>query len=206
MDECNKTIKPKIEGCKLNKKIKLLPPLERNILKLRALQMSLVLFHVEHLKRFVIGSLQATDTVLGTNRFPDGKKPLERAWAIVVEEGILTAEESEQIQELISYRNDIAHKFHGMTLDLSHEKFVQDAVSIHAQRYDYFALNRVRRISKKVSEGFQRKFVMLAGLDQAMFADQEHALDHELKLLARRIDKQYAQRRRLMEAKKSGSS
>lgn len=183
----------------MNSKIKLLPSLERNILKLRALQMSLVLFHVEHLKRFVIGSLQETDKMFGTNRLPDGKKLLERAWKIVVEEGILTAEESGQIQELISYRNDIAHKFHVMTLDLSHEKFAQDAVSIQGQRYDYFALNRVRRISRKVTEGFQKKFVMLAGLDHAMFADQEHALDHELKLLARRTDKQYAQRGRATE-------
>jgi hypothetical protein len=30
---------------------------------------------------------------------------------------------------------------------------------------------------------------MLLGLDQAMFADQEYALDYELKLLARRIAK-----------------
>lgn len=186
----------------MNSKIKLLPPLERNILKLRALQMSLVLFHVEHLKRFVIGSLQATDTVLGTNRFPEGKKPLERAWAIVVEEGILTAEESEQIQELISYRNDIAHKFHVMTVDLSHQKFAQDAVGVQGHRYDYFALNRVRKISKKVSDGFQKKFVMLAARDHAMFADQEHALDHELKLLARRIDKQYAKRMQEAEERK----
>lgn len=186
----------------MKSKPKLLPSLERNILKLRALQMSLVLFHVEHLKRFVIGSLQATDTVLGTNRLSEGKKLLERAWKIVVEEGILTDEESEQIQDLIGYRNDIAHKFHVMTLDLSHEKFVQDAVSIQGQRYDYFALNRVRKISKKVNEGFQKKFVMLAGLDQAMFADQEHALDHELKLLARRIDKQYAKRKQQVEERK----
>ena len=175
-------------------KIKLLPSLERNILKLRALQMSLVLFHVEHLKRFVIGSLQATDQILGKNRFPDGKKPLERAWAIKVEEGILTAKEAEQIQELISYRNDIAHKFHVMTMDLSNEKYAQDAVSLVGPRYDYFALNRVRKISKKVYLGFQKKFVMLAGLDHAQFADQEHALDYELRLLSRRIEKQFAKR------------
>lgn len=183
-------------------KVKLLPSLERNILKLRALQMSLVLFHVEHLKRFVIGSLQETDKVLGTNRLPQGKKLLERAWKIVVEEGILTAEEAQQIQDLIGYRNDIAHEFHVMTVDLSHQEFARSAVSIEGQRYDYFALNRVRRISKKVSEGFQKKFVMLVGLDHAMFADQEHALDHELKLLARRIDTQYAKRKREAEERK----
>lgn len=188
------------------KKIKLLPPLERNILKLRALQMSLVLFHVEHIKRSVIGSLQESDKVLGTNRLPEGNKLLERAWKIVVKEGILTAEESQQIQDLIGYRNDIAHEFHVMTVDLSQQEFARSAVSLEGQRYDYFALNRVRRISKKVSEGFQKKFVMLVGLDQAMFADQEHALDYELKLLARRIDKQYAKRKQQVEAKKSLSS
>jgi hypothetical protein len=79
------------------KKTKLLPPLERNILKLRALQMSLVLFHVEHLKRFVIGSLQESDKVLDTNRLLDRNKLLARAWEIVVEEEILTAEESQQV-------------------------------------------------------------------------------------------------------------
>ena len=85
-----------------------------------------------------------------------------------------------------------------MTVDLSNEKFAQDGISLQGQRYDYFALNRIRKISKKVSVGFQKKFIMLGGLDHAMFADQEHAFDHELRLLSRRIDKQFAARKAKM--------
>ncbi len=176
-------------------KPKLLPSLERNILKFRALQIALVLFHVEHLKRFVVQSLQATDIVLNTDRLPHGKKLVERAWRIVVEEGILAASESEEIQTLIGYRDKIAHKIFLMTYDLSNDSYARDVLNFDGVHYDYSALNRVREIQAKVSLGFQKKFVMLASLDHVMFADQEHAYNHELNLLARRITKQIEQRK-----------
>jgi hypothetical protein len=49
-------------------------------------------------------------------------------------------------------------------------------------------------------EGFQRKFVMRAGVDAALFTDQEHSLHYELELLARRIDKQMLVRKARTEA------
>jgi uncharacterized protein YutE (UPF0331/DUF86 family) len=175
----------------MKNKVKLLPSLERNILKYRSLQMSLILFYIEDLKRFVVQSIQATDEVLGTDRLPDGKKLYERAWQFVVDEGILTAEESAEIQELIDYRNDIAHKFHLMTFDLSPENFARERKSVQGVRYDYEAVDRVKEIRDKVFLGFQAKFVMRAGLDAALFADQEHSINYELDLLACRIDKQF---------------
>lgn len=171
-------------------KPKLLPSLERNILKFRALQMALILFYVEDLKRFVVQSIQMSDKILGTARLPHGKKLGERAWNIVVEEGILTADESEEIQNLIGYRDKIAHKIHMMTFDLSHDQYARDVLDFDGLHYDYSALARVKEISVKVSKGFQPKFAMLASLDHVLFEDQEHAYNHELKLLAKRINKQ----------------
>lgn len=184
-------------------KVKLLPSLERNILKYRALEMSLILFYVEDLKRFVVQSLKATDKVLGTNRLPEGKRLFERAWQVVVEEGILTTDESTEVQDLIGYRNDIAHKFHLMTFDLSPEEFARDRKSVQGVKYDYNAVDKVKEIRAKVFEGFQKKFVMRAGLDAALFADQEHSLNYELDLLARRIEKQFEQRLTVQNMKKA---
>lgn len=46
-------------------KIKLLSSDDRNVLKFRSYQIMLYLFHVEDLKRFIIGSLKATNDIHG---------------------------------------------------------------------------------------------------------------------------------------------
>jgi len=66
---------------------RLLPALERNILKYRALEMVIILFEIEHLKEFVITSIQATDEHReeGQQRIPKGaKNKVKLAWSALV--------------------------------------------------------------------------------------------------------------------------
>ena len=46
---------------------------EADILKIRAFEMVLVLFYMEDLRRFIMGSIEATDELHGVNRLSDGK-------------------------------------------------------------------------------------------------------------------------------------
>jgi hypothetical protein len=108
-----------------------LPALGQNILKYRALEMVMILFYAENLNQVVVSSIRATDrftTVerLREERLPDGTKNLhKKAWKILVEDGILTKAENEEIQRLINYRNDIGHRIHQLVADVSRDAFVR---------------------------------------------------------------------------------
>jgi hypothetical protein len=99
--------------------------LEKNVLKLRAFEMVLVLFYAEGLRSFVVGSIRATDrlrvpTESAPHRLPDETRKLyKKAWQILVDDEILTTEESAEIQALIDYRNVIAHATEELVADVN---------------------------------------------------------------------------------------
>jgi hypothetical protein len=72
---------------------RLLPALEHNILKYRALEMLMVLFEIEHLKDWVVASIQATDESRKARqqRIPKGvKNKVKLAWsALLTTESLL---------------------------------------------------------------------------------------------------------------------
>src|SRR6266446_8994619 len=121
-----------------------LPALERNILMYRALEMIIILFEVEHLKEFVVSAVQATDKHRDQSkqRIPEGSRNIHRkAWAALVADGVLTRAESTEIQHLIAYRNDIGHRIHELTYDLSRDPVAQlgielrDDAPFHVAKY-----------------------------------------------------------------------
>jgi hypothetical protein len=103
-----------------------LPSLEQNILKHRAMEMLLVMFYAEELRREILDCIQTTDqwhVKLKTGqpeRVPKGtKKPLDKALDALVADGAIKAEQKKEIVELIDYRNMVAHQMHNMLADLS---------------------------------------------------------------------------------------
>lgn len=97
---------------------------EADILKIRAFEMVLILFYMEGLRRFIMGSIKATDKLHGVNRLSDGKpktkegKKLELACAVQVSDGVINQAESDELKELVGYRNIIGHKIHDLTVDV----------------------------------------------------------------------------------------
>ncbi|HHQ4552693.1 TPA: hypothetical protein ACSPZ7_000835, partial [Aeromonas veronii] len=76
--------------------------LESNILKLRAFEMILIIFYMESLRRFIIGSIKATDKLRQTKRLDlqddeeldkSSSKILRKATSILLDEGIITHEQ-----------------------------------------------------------------------------------------------------------------
>src|SRR5207247_235304 len=89
-----------------NPKGRRLPALERNILKYRAFEMVVLLFLIEDLRSYVLRTIRANNK----RTIPEGsKKPYEKAWAYLVDNGVITQDESDDIHRLIDYRNTIAH-------------------------------------------------------------------------------------------------
>jgi hypothetical protein len=168
--------------------------LEKNILKYRAIQMILLLHQVESLKSFVLGSIRSTDRLVleEKQRLPDGTKKLFiKVWAILVNEGIITKEESEDIQNIVEIRNEIGHSIHNLVLDISGPEFVLKG----KKAYDYFALDRFEKYRTKIERGMNRKFILEVGFRELAFEKAEKAYKEELLRLRKRIERQYEIRR-----------
>lgn len=181
---------------------KYLPALERNILKFRAFQMALILFHTENLKSFVLGSIRATDRLKktysgGVERLPEGtKKVYEKAWQILVDDGIITKDQCDDIQSIINYRNDIAHRMYQLTCDIKCDEIVDSFAKYHSTKYDYTALDRLARYKKKIIHAIKKKYVVVLSYDDYLFNSADQAYRDELRGLEAKIDKQFKERER----------
>lgn len=169
-----------------------LSALEKNELKRRALEMILVLFYVEDLKQFVVDSIRATDnlrTLAEGGRLPPGTKKLyEKAWAILVDAGILTGDESDELQELIDYRNIVAHQTHALTRDVG--RYTSLSIGNDLSRYENNALKRVQYFHEKVLTGMMQDFVLILSFRGLHFEAAERTYIEELEVLKRKIRRQ----------------
>lgn len=183
-----------------------LPALEQNILKYRALEMVMILFHVENLKRFVLSSIRGTDRICtpGNERIPTGtKKPYEKAWSVLVDEGILTSDESVEVQRLIDYRNDIGHRVQFLTCDLSRDPSARNYSKWKGIKYDDQALKKLRLYKDKILSGLQSKYVISLSFDEILFEAAEKSYQHELRRLDKKITRQIAIRQKEIQKLKS---
>lgn len=172
-----------------------LPALEKNILKYRALQMVLLLHQVETLRSFVIGSIRATDsipTISREIRLPENaKRPMEKAFKILVFEGIISEKESSDLQSIIELRNYIGHRMHNLVADISAPKLMGK----HDPIFDYFALGRFEKYRDKIYKGMQKKFILQFSFRDLAFEQAELTYKEELYRLPKKIDRQYEARR-----------
>ena len=184
-----------------------LPELERCLIRHRALQMILIIYHAEELKRDVIngvaaqtrwrktigdGSEDSTEEVVKEN------KKLKRAFAHLVQDGVLTADEQRHMVTLIEKRNGIAHHLDQVTADLSTDKFVRDWIDLlpNRQSHDYDALDQLRAARRLLEERMVAKhYVGEIDMRSLFFDATERALSADIKGLDRRIRKLVRQRR-----------
>ena len=170
---------------------------EADILKIRAFEMVLILFYMEDLRRFIMGSIEATDKLHGVNRLSDGKpktkegKKLEFARAVLVSDGVINQAESDELKELVDYRNIIGHTIHDLTVDVG---AYSDLTRHHPETfkpmplYDYTAAKRAKVLSEKVSKGMMKKFIMMASLDFLAFEAAEKTYIAEIERLKKRVN------------------
>lgn len=185
-----------------------LPALERNILKYRAFQIILVIFYCDHLKR-KIRSLVATQ-----NRFreilknkktnDDGHtnegKNAKKSLATLKDWGLLDEEETEEIVELINYRNIIAHEIHRLVGDIG-AKSSMFRIGDYLKGFRYDAVERLRHFLNAIeNRAVERGYVISIDMDSLVFESAERSYEDELGKLKKRIDLQYAHRVRKIDA------
>ncbi len=176
------------------------PALEKNILKFRAFEMLLILFYVEEIRSFTLGSIKATDKLRNklSNipvRIPDYSKGVyKKVWRVLLAEEVLKQDEINDIKCIIDYRNNIAHDIHKLTCDISnnhhHLNFDQ-----HEVNYDYDALNRIKSYVKKIHNGMSKKFILCINFNKVYFESAERTFKHELMLLHKKITRLYDKRK-----------
>ncbi|WP_441231915.1 hypothetical protein AB7828_29525 [Tardiphaga sp. 215_C5_N2_1] len=181
--------------------------LERNILKYRALEMVLALFYTEDLRETVIGCIQASDEF---KLAADGKTPpeprippgtnraLQKALNIFIADGILSADEKREIERLIDFRNDIAHRLHELTVDLNPTQYAKSFTQFLRKEkpgYDYQAIERLRGLRRMISERATSRYVWRLSMAPLLFEPAEKALILELKRLRHRVERQLLERK-----------
>lgn len=179
-----------------------LPALERNILKFRAFEMVLLVFHVEELKNFALESVHSIHLSRAYQAKPRPaevtKKPLLGAWAALVDSGILTEADRDGIRRLIDYRNIIAHNLHQLTSDISRDELAEDYAKFLNVKYDYTALSRVKQYRRKITDGMAARHILPLSFEDVIFEAAEKTYELELRRLKRTINRQIEARRHFM--------
>jgi hypothetical protein len=179
-----------------------LPALEKNILKHRAMEMLLVLFYAEDLKRDVLDHIQATDTAPLSGgkqeRVPKGiKNPVDKALNALIEDGAITLAQKKEIVGLIDYRNIIAHQMHNILADVSPEPIAREYTHYLPKRpkYDYDAVKRLQHY-RKLFDGLYRThcYVTTLNYDGLLFEVAERTFLEEIKRLRKIILRQVKER------------
>jgi hypothetical protein len=172
-----------------------LPALEKNILIYRALQMTLFLFHAENLRRQLVASVGTR--VRKSDPLLKGGKLLKRIFRELENRSLLTAGESAEVQSLLEHRDTIAHNIHLLTGDIQFPggKY-RDIATYLKLTYDYRALDRIKHWDDTIWTRLRTQFGLEVSWDPLLFEAAEHAYERELIALRKRIDRQYALRKR----------
>ena len=170
---------------------------EADILKLRAFEMVLVLFYLENLRQFIMGSIQSTDRIRGVDRLADGKaktkeaKKFDLARALLVSEGAISQAESDELLELVDYRNLIGHRVHELTADVgAHSDLIRrDPKTLkRIPAYDYTAAKRAKKLKDKVERGMRSRFILQLSMSPLQFDAAEKTYLAEIERLKKRVN------------------
>ncbi len=178
-----------------------LPAFERNILKLRAMQMLLIMFYAEELKRQVLDLIQTTDRLRVRfkpaefiERVPEGaKRPLPKALNALIDDGAINDAEKNEIVTLIDYRNIVGHRMHELVSDISTESYARTLSEFGSERvkaFDYEAVERLQHFRKKLSNLYKtHHYASTISMNGLLFESAERTFLAEIKALRRKIRK-----------------
>jgi len=181
-----------------------LPALERNILKYRAFQITLVIFYCDHLKRrirSIVSTQSRFKEILdgkqkNDNRYENEAKTWTKSLETLRQWGILSKEETYEIVELIDYRNVIAHEVHRLVGDIG-SKSSMFRIGDYLKDFRYDAVERLRHVLKEInSRTMEKGYIIPLGMEMLVFEAAERSYENELQKLKRRIDVQYSRRLR----------
>jgi len=160
-----------------------------------------MLFYAEYLKQQIIGAIRSSDRFSHKNSpriTPTTKDKFKVATAVLVEDGVLTNEERDEIGKLVDVRNAIAHSIHEMTYDVSRDSYNRQRLEFEQSKYDYGALKRIKYFYGELSKRMMSKYVQEISMDGLLFESAEKTYEVELKHLSKKINAQMEARQKKM--------
>lgn len=177
-----------------------LPALERNILRLRSLQMVLVMFYAEQLRRKVLELIQSTDrfrAILADGTSAESRVPktakdqVKKCLNALVDDGALSVAEKDEIRDLIDYRNLVGHEIHNLVGDVVGEKYVRDYAAMDSSAYDYEAAERMRHyLDLLARRQITHHYVGTMRMDGLLFEATERTLLSDIARLKTKVRRQ----------------
>lgn len=173
--------------------------LESNVLKLRALEMILIVFYMEDLRRFIIKAVTLTNQIIQQPGSLPGDdddyatKVLKQATKALVDAGVMSKDQRTEFNKLVAYRNVIGHEPHFLTVDVGPYEDLAEMIAIGKKNpsgYDGTMLDRVIKMRKYLHEAVAKKFIMEVNFDSLMFETAEKTYLAEIKLLKSEISSQ----------------
>lgn len=179
------------------------PALERCFIRHRALEMLLIVFHAEELKRDVMASVAAQQRwrreppIEGATVSGEGKRQ-KRAFDYLVKDGVLSEAERRHMIDLIGRRNGIAHHLEQVTADLTIDPWAREWIEYMPERhaYDYGALKQLREARRLLMDRMHAKNYMIEiNMRGILFETTERVLTADIKALENRIRRLIRKRR-----------
>ena len=174
--------------------------LEANVLKLRALEMVLIIFYMEDLRRFIIKAVTVTNKFLQKSPSPSedeadelGSRILRQATKELLDAGVLTKDQRTEFNKLVAYRNTIGHEPHFLTVDVGAYEDLAQLIATgkkHPSGYDSSMLERVMKMRQHLHRAVAKKFMMESSFDSLMFEAAEKSYLTEIKRLQTKISSQ----------------
>ncbi|WP_430246504.1 hypothetical protein ACQY1M_25115 (plasmid) [Neorhizobium sp. DAR64861/K0K2] len=165
------------------------------------MQMLLIMFYAEELKRQVLDLIQTTDRIRVQlkpaefeERVPKGaKKSLPKALNVLIDDGAINDDEKNEIVSLIDYRNIIGHRMHELVSDISTESFARTLSqfgSDRAKAFDYEAVERLQHFRNKLGNLYKtHHYASTISMNSLLFESAERTFLAEIKALRRKIRK-----------------
>ena len=121
-------------------------------------------------------------------------KQLRAAFENSIKIGMFTNEEASEVQVLLKYRNDIAHRIHLVMLDVSRSYLARDVIAFSVPTYKEEALDKLRTYRKSLSERARNCLHSLrVSMDALLFEFAEQVYEADLIRLDRLIRAQIKQ-------------
>jgi hypothetical protein len=152
-----------------------------------------LLMDAELAKTVSIEDAQALRQVFAEDR-KQGKK-LKVAFGHAVKTGMVTEAEANELQDLLDYRNDIAHRIHLVMSDVSRTAWATDHLAYTAPAYNGGALDKLRAYRRSLWDRTHSWVLTDLSWDSMLFELAEKVLEDDLKRLDHLIQAQIRRER-----------
>ncbi len=116
-------------------------------------------------------------------------RQMKLAFGYAIKIGMFSQAEANELQTLMSYRNDIAHRIHHVMSDVTRTSWNTDSLSFKAPVYKAEALDRLRRYNKTLEQRADGKLITYLSMDRIVFELAEQVYENELERLDATIRK-----------------